>query len=109
MSNNSTTVFETIEKKQEAQNTGIAALVLGICGLLFPGLGLILGIIGVVCAKKARNISGGTLNGMAQAGMICSIISIVLGAIIALLIIGYFVIMFVYVFLMAGVFAAITG
>ncbi len=76
------------------------ALVLGILSLVFFGgcfiIGLVLGIIGLAKAKagqrelQARPELGG--QGMVQAGKICSIIGIVLSALIALLWLAYLVI-----------------
>ena len=65
---------------------GIASLVLGIVGLctgsLF-GLGCVLGIVGIVLAVISGNKSsavGLKRNGLAIAGLVCSIIAVVSGA-----------------------------
>ena len=73
----------------------IAAMVLGIVGcvlsfisIFFAGwlsfIGLVLGILAVVFAVKAKKDSG-SLSGMGIAGLITGIIAIVLGAICAIL------------------------
>lgn len=65
---------------------GVAALVLGVVGLCtgwFYGVGCICGIIGVVLAVKSTNTSqaaGFPTSGLATAGLVCSIIAIVVGA-----------------------------
>lgn len=73
-------------QKQNAPSA-VAALVLGICSIVFGcwGVGLVCGIIGLVLAKKAaaalaadpENLTG---EGMIKAAKITSIIGIVLGA-----------------------------
>ena len=109
MSNTQTTVTNLSQTKQESQNASIISLVLGICGLLFPGIGVILGIIGVIFAKKSRKFNGGILSGMALAGMICSIISIVLGAIVMLSLIAYLLFVVGYFAIVMGLFATATS
>ena len=70
----------------------IAALVLGICSIVVPYIGLILGIIAIVLANQAtkmikRTNEGG--HGMAVAGLVCGIIGVAIYALIILfLIIG---------------------
>ena len=79
---------------------GTAGLVLGICSLVFGGMpfvGLILGWIGYVKSRDAKRICemapGAYSNyGVAQAGYICSIIGICLGALMTLCMCGYFII-----------------
>lgn len=77
-------------KKQNAPHA-VAALVLGICSLVFGCffVGLVCGIIGVVLAKKGMteynanpDLYGGY--GMLNAGKIMSIIGIVLGSLYTL-------------------------
>ena len=67
----------------------IAALVLGIVSLIIPYIGLIIGIIAIVYAKKAfveieLNKDGG--KGLAIAGLVCGIVAVSLYAILILLI-----------------------
>jgi hypothetical protein len=63
-----------------------AGLVLGICSIVFSGplVGLLLGFLGLVKSKEARQFA--ELNpglyanaGVAQAGYVCSIIGLILG------------------------------
>lgn len=69
------------QAKSQGPTSGksIAALVLGILSLLVPYVGLILGIVGIVFAKKAlneikkQNLGG---KGMAVAGLTTSIIGV---------------------------------
>ena len=69
-----------------------AGLVLGIVSIIFCWLGivswvvgsviaLVLGIIGAVMSVKAKKLMPPTQSGMATAGLVCSIIGIVLAAI----------------------------
>lgn len=65
----------------------VASLVLGICSLVFPFIGLgwlscILGIIGTILGALARKNS--EKKGMATAGMVMSIISVALGLLMCL-------------------------
>ena len=61
----------------------IAALVLGIVGIIFDWtyaiVGLVADIVGIVIAVKARNTENAV--GMATGGLICSIIAVALAAI----------------------------
>lgn len=62
----------------------VASLVLGICSLVFPFIGLgwlsmILGIVGIILGALARK--KGEKKGMATAGLVMSIISVALGLI----------------------------
>ena len=61
----------------------IAALVLGIVGIIFDfiyaSVGLVAGIVGIVLAVKARKTENAV--GMATGGLICSIIAVALAAI----------------------------
>ncbi len=66
---------------EQTNSSAIIALVLGILSLVIPWLGLILGIIGIVFyvkAKKALNVPQEKGSGIALAGLICSIIGILL-------------------------------
>ena len=62
----------------------IAALVLGIVGIIFDFIyaivGLVAGIVGIVLALKARKTENAV--GMATGGLICSIIAVALAAIL---------------------------
>jgi hypothetical protein len=79
-----------------------AGLVLGICSIVFSGplIGLLLGFLGLMKAKEAKGFA--ELNpglyanaGVAQAGYVCSIIGLVLGAFTTLCGCGYAVIILV--------------
>ena len=62
----------------------IAALVLGIASLVvcwIPGLGLVLGVVGIILAVMARKENDEN-KGMVTAGLVCAIIGAVLGLII---------------------------
>ncbi len=87
-----------MENKQ--QNLSIAALVLGILSIIASWgtsiLGLILGIIGIVIAKKAKREE--TPNSLMTGGLVCSIIGIAIS-----------VVRFVIVVLVVGLWAATVG
>jgi uncharacterized protein YqgC (DUF456 family) len=79
-----------------------AGLVLGICSIVFSGplIGVLLGFLGLTKAKEAKQFQ--ELNpgiyanaGVAQAGYVCSIIGLVLGAFTTLCGCGYVVIIVV--------------
>ncbi len=85
----------------------IASLVCGIAGIvcslvlsfivsLFSLFGLLLGIAGIVCAVMAKK--KGTVSGIRTAGFVCSIIAVVIAAIIVL-----------FILFMSAVFATIMG
>lgn len=85
----------------------IASLVCGIAGIvcslvlsffvsLFSLAGLLLGIAGIVCAVMAKK--KGTVSGIRTAGFVCSIVAVVIAAIIVL-----------FILLMSAVFATIMG
>lgn len=67
---------------QPGRGLAIAALVLGIVSIIFvmvmPLIGLVTGIVGVVCASKAK--SQGYIGGMQTGGFVCSLIGLVLNA-----------------------------
>ena len=71
----------------KAHGLGIAGMVLGIVGLVFAFIpclnivGIILGIVGVVLAAIGRKKPPAGHQGMATAGVVCSILAIVIGAI----------------------------
>ncbi|MFR1766151.1 MAG: DUF4190 domain-containing protein [Lachnospira sp.] len=58
----------------------VASLVLGICSLVIPGIGPILGIIGIVLGAMARKDPNQNQN-LATAGLVCSIICCALSCI----------------------------
>ena len=68
--------------QKPSNGAGVAALVLGIVGIVtgwLYGLCCILGIIAVVMAVMSKKNVGP--NGMATAGLVCGIIAIVFGAV----------------------------
>ena len=86
-----------------------AGLVLGICSIVFSGplVGLLLGFLGLVKSREARQFA--ELNpgyysnaGVAQAGYVCSIIGLVLGAFTTLCGCAYAVIIVVAIMGAAG-------
>lgn len=82
-----------IHEVPRTNGKAIAAMVLGILSLLVPYVGFILGIIAIilgVSSKKDIRRTGEAGQGMATAGFVTGIISVVLyGIIIILAIIGF--------------------
>jgi hypothetical protein len=70
----------------------IAAMVLGICSLIFPGFGVITAIIGLILGisgkRKADEVGAPT--GMATAGVVMSIIAIALSVLTVIMCIAVF-------------------
>lgn len=74
--------------EEKGKNMAIACLVLGIAGLVFTLLinmllGVIMGIIGLVLAGKAKRL--GFVGGMRTAGFVMSLISVILGGVLLVL------------------------
>ncbi|MEK6928531.1 MAG: hypothetical protein AABW65_01075 [Nanoarchaeota archaeon] len=71
-----------INKKEINNNLGIASLILGIFSILtsmiIPLIAFLIGILGIVFSVKQKNKSP---NGIAAAGLVTSIIGIILGII----------------------------
>ena len=71
---------------EEKNTAAVVALVLGIVSLvfdfIFPWIGLIAGVVGIVFAVKGRKIQA--KKGMATGGLVCSIIGVCLGGIFAI-------------------------
>ncbi|MFC7061933.1 DUF4190 domain-containing protein [Halobacillus seohaensis] len=65
-----------------------ASIILGVLSILFPLMGLILGILGLSYANKTLKITDTSENyrGMAMGGKICSIVGICLQVLLILLI-----------------------
>jgi hypothetical protein len=81
---------EVTKEERVTVNEGLAGLVLGILAVLLaltPVLGLACGIVGLILAVKARARAHYHL-GMASAGIVLSIIGIVLGTIATLAWVG---------------------
>ena len=79
-----------------------AGLVLGICSIVFSGplIGVLLGFLGLMKSKEARQFAetypGYYANaGVAQAGYVCSIIGLILGAFTTLCGCGYAVVVII--------------
>lgn len=79
-----------------ANSMAVASLILGILSLLFlfggPFTGwvsLIMAIIGVVLGVKARRVLPYNARGMATAGMVCSIVTLVLLGIGVVVVLGF--------------------
>ena len=79
MSNNA--IDYSNETAQKIQNVSITSLVLGICGIIFYPVGLILGIIGIKKGGKGMAIAGII---MCSITLLLTIGNSVLGAMIAL-------------------------
>lgn len=78
-----------MSEKNQTNNHSVIALTVGILSLLIPFLGLILGIIGIVFSRiaiKQINKTNENGSGLATAGLICSIVGIILQL---LMVIGY--------------------
>ena len=74
--------------EEKGKNMAIACMVLGIAGLVFTLfintlLGVIMGIVGLVLAGKAKRL--GLVGGMRTAGFVTSLISVILGGILLVL------------------------
>ncbi|BBO00401.1 DUF4190 domain-containing protein [Sporolactobacillus terrae] len=72
-------------QQNQVNGKSIAALVLGITAIIIPYVGLILGILGIIFSKKALNEIaqyGQQGRGMAIAGLVTSIISVSIYALI---------------------------
>lgn len=64
---------------------GVASLILGIVSIVFSwSFGLIPGIVGIILGAIGKNRSNGT--GPAKAGLICSIIGVVLSSVLGIII-----------------------
>lgn len=78
---------------RKTNTKAIAALVLGILGIVVPYIGIIMGIIAIVFAKLSMDqirMTGEEGRGMAIAGLVCGIVSTVLYGIILLLLLIVF-------------------
>lgn len=67
--------------EEQKKSLTIASLVLGIVGIVFdfiyPIIGIIAGIIGIVLSVQANKKEG--KSGMATGGMVCSIVAVAIG------------------------------
>lgn len=84
-----TPVNNTVETPKKADTLAIVALVCGILSIVLSCctayIGIIPGIVGIVCSILSKKNNGKT--GVATAGMICSIIGIVIGIVWTIVII----------------------
>lgn len=77
------TTFQSSQQEPPA-GISIAALILGICSIVFCCfwyVSLITGIIAIILGVKAKKDNAGK-QGMAKAGMICGIIGLVLAVVV---------------------------
>ena len=73
----------------QTNNSAVISLTVGILSLFIPFIGLILGIIGIVFSRKAvkqMNKTNENGRGLATAGLICSIVGIIMQL---LMVLGY--------------------
>jgi ABC-type multidrug transport system permease subunit len=78
---------------QQNNDNGTIVLVMGILSMVFTGpIGLILGIVGLVMANKARQLP--MQSGLTTAGRVCSIVGIVMSAFALVFIVLYFLFIF---------------
>jgi hypothetical protein len=86
--------------KEDAGHTfGVASLILGILSIVVPN-GIIVPIIGLVLGLKSKKRSAATgvaPLGVASGGVVCSIIGLVLGAIITVFVIIYIGVVFIMI------------
>lgn len=79
--------------QQKTNTNAIISLVLGILSFIIPVIGFILAIVGIVLslkAKKTIKVTNEAGKGLATAGLICSIVSIILQIIAVIFIIIFF-------------------
>ena len=82
-----------MSEKGQTNSNSVISLTLGILSLLIPFIGLVLGIIGLVFSRKAvKQIekTNETGRGLATAGLICSIVGIILQIFAVLGYVAYF-------------------
>ena len=79
--------------KNQTNSKSVAALTLGILSIVIPYVGLVLGIIGLVISSKAKKeiaITNEGGSGLAIAGLICSIVGIIVQLFIVFAFMAYF-------------------
>ncbi|MCL6572391.1 MAG: DUF4190 domain-containing protein [Bacillus sp. (in: Bacteria)] len=77
----------------QTNSNSVTSLTIGILSLFIPFVGLILGIIGIVFSRKAVNQMNKTNEngrGLATAGLICSIVGIIIQLLAVVGYIAYF-------------------
>ncbi|WP_409271276.1 DUF4190 domain-containing protein [Neobacillus sp. SCS-31] len=80
-------------ENNQTNNSSVISLTVGILSLFIPFIGLILGIIGIVFSRKAvKQINQTNENGkgLATAGLICSIVGVILQLLMVLGYVAYF-------------------
>ena len=79
----------------ETNNNSVISLTVGILSLFIPFLGLILGVIGIVYSRiafKQINKRNGKGTGLATAGLICSIVGVIIQLFMVLGYVAFFAI-----------------
>lgn len=88
--------YQNYPPKVPGTGASIASMVCGILSVVlcwcYGIVSLILGIVAIVLASKAKKDAGGIFNGMAKAGFICGIIGTILGALFVIYLIVCFMI-----------------
>jgi hypothetical protein len=83
----------SMSEKIQTNNSSVISLTVGILSLFIPFIGLILGIIGIVFSRiavKQMNSTNEKGRGLATAGLICSIVGIIIQLLMVLGYIAYF-------------------
>ena len=78
--------------KNQTNSKSVASLTLGILSVLIPYIGFVLGIIGLVISRKASKeiaITNEGGSGLATAGLICSVVGIIVQLLLVFSIIAY--------------------
>ncbi|MDN3019162.1 DUF4190 domain-containing protein [Paenibacillus sp. BSR1-1] len=82
-----------MSEKNQTNTSSIISLIVGILSLFIPFIGLILGIIGIVFSRiavKQINKTSEKGRGLATAGLICSIVGIILQILMVLGLAAFF-------------------
>lgn len=86
---------QNTQTNTQINTSSVISLTVGILALLLPFIGLILGVIGIVYSRKAvKQISqtGESGGGLATAGLVCSIVGIILSLLAVVGYIAYFLV-----------------
>ncbi|RHW43106.1 DUF4190 domain-containing protein [Neobacillus notoginsengisoli] len=82
-----------MSEKNQTNTNAVISLTVGILSLFIPFIGVILGVIGIVCSRKAvkqMNQTNENGRGLATAGFICSIVGIILQLFVVLSYVAFF-------------------
>ncbi|MCM3766442.1 DUF4190 domain-containing protein [Neobacillus niacini] len=82
-----------MSEKNQTNNSSVISLTVGILSLFIPFIGLILGIIGIVFSRiavKQMNNTNENGRGLATAGLICSIVGLIIQLLMVLGYVAYF-------------------